>query len=81
MSEEREAFPAIPAFQSRQSREGGNPEGCGGRLRAIVRIRIFRIGGVFRISIALLALLGITRNYDKTNRNERLPLEDKPAES
>ena len=62
---------AIPAFQSRHSSEGGNPEGCGGRLRAIVRIRIFRIGGIFRISIRAACPFRHNRDSAKTNGDER----------
>ena len=55
--------------------------GRGGRTRVFVRIRIFRIRGIFRISLARLALFAITGNPAKMNMNERLPVKDERREN
>ena len=52
-------------------------------MRVFVRIRIYGISGIYRISIRLaqLALFAITENPAKPNTDKRLPLEDAPVES
>ena len=46
-------------------------------LRVFVRIRIFRIGGIFRISIRRIALFVIDGNPSNPNvDDERLTVED-----
>ena len=47
-------------------------EGWGGRLRGFVRIRIFGIGGIFRISLARFAVFAMIGIRDETNACERL---------
>ena len=44
-------------------------------LRRLVRIRIYGIGGIFRISIRPACAFHITENLAKTNLGERLPIE------
>ena len=50
-------------------------------MRVFVRIRIFRIGGIYRISLVRLALFGITGNPAKPNTDKRLQIKDEPVES
>ena len=53
-----------------------------GGLRVFVRIRIFRIGVIFRILVSPeLPLFAIAENPAKTGADERLPVKDAPAES
>ena len=56
-------------------------DGRGGRLCGFVRIGIFGIGGIFRISLACLAVFAMIGIRDETNAYERLPIEDAPGES
>ena len=49
------------------------------RLGVFVRIRIFRIGGIYRISLAQLAFFATTESPAKMN--ERSPVKDAPEES
>ena len=45
------------------------------RPRVFVRIRIYGIGGIFRISFRLDYAFRITENHAKTNMDGRLPVE------
>ena len=52
-----------------------------GDCGVFVRIRIFRIGGIFRISLAYLAVFAMIGIHNETNAYERLPIENAPDES
>ena len=50
-------------------------------LRRLVRIRIYGIGGIFRISIRPACAFRITENLANPNWDECLPDEDEPDKS
>ena len=68
-------YPVIPAKAGIQKAAGavGMPASAVARF---VRIRIFRIGGIFRISIRLDCAFRRNPKSAKTNTDERLPVED-----
>ena len=51
------------------------------RLRGFVRIRIYGISGIFRISLLSSSLFATTANPAKANMDERLQIKDEPEES
>ena len=51
-----------------------------GRLRVFVRIRIYRIGGIYRISLRPACAFAITENLGKTIADEGLPVERRALE-
>ena len=53
--------------------------GVGGQLRAFVRIRIYRISEIFRISFRQACVFAVTMNPANPNMDKRLPSTDTRA--